>query len=163
VIAEIRKLFFSFFLFLVLITMLNHGRCCKLVLTALTANLGFAVSRIYRLCQLCRLVLIIADDIQVKDSLLAAMFSGRWESSHTYDSEGRIFLDYRPVCFQKIVNYLRHRVLLKAMGKSPHTDEFHCMGPDDEQECHCHDLIDYLGLTQYMGFVKIRSQPDGGI
>jgi len=99
----------------------------------------------------------------VKESLLAAMFSGRWESSHTYDSEGRIFLDYRPVCFQKIVNYLRRRVLLNARGDSPRTAEFQCLGPNDEQECQCHDLIDYLGLTQYMGFVKIRSLPDGGI
>ncbi len=35
-----------------------------------------------------------ASGTQVKDSLLAALFNGRWESSHTYDSEGRIFLDY---------------------------------------------------------------------
>lgn len=67
------------------------------------------------------------------------------------------------VCSQKMLNYLRRRVLLNAMGKSPHAAEFHCLGADDEQECQCHGLIDYLGLTKYMGFVRFRSLPDGGI
>ena len=34
------------------------------------------------------------------------MFSGRWEDRLERDSEGRVFLDYNPYCFGKILDYL---------------------------------------------------------
>lgn len=34
------------------------------------------------------------------------MFSGRWEDRLERDSEGRVFLDYNPYCFEKILDFL---------------------------------------------------------
>jgi len=45
----------------------------------------------------------------VDGSMLASMFSGRW--NHVTDAHGSIFLDYDPDCFKKIVKFLRFFVL----------------------------------------------------
>ena len=104
---------------------------------------------------------LLHGNMQVDASLLAAMFSGRWEASHIHTSAGHIFLDYSPACFQKIVNYLRLRRCNDVSGavtaRPPLTD----LTPDDQHAYH--DLVDYLGLTQYMGYVRVAPQPDGGM
>mmetsp|Transcript_16843 Transcript_16843/g.38027 ORF Transcript_16843/g.38027 Transcript_16843/m.38027 type:complete len:339 (-) Transcript_16843:121-1137(-) len=41
------------------------------------------------------------------DSILAAMFSGRWEESMKSDNKGRIFLDFDPDCFATMLHHLR--------------------------------------------------------
>jgi len=41
----------------------------------------------------------------IDGTMLATMFSGRW-GHHARDSTGRIFLDFNPVCFRKIVDFL---------------------------------------------------------
>ena len=40
-------------------------------------------------------------------SMLAAMFSGNWEKGHKRDSQGRIFLDANPYCFDMLLSFLR--------------------------------------------------------
>lgn len=34
------------------------------------------------------------------------MFSGRWEDKLERDTDGRVFLDYNPYCFEKILDFL---------------------------------------------------------
>jgi len=43
---------------------------------------------------------------QLEGTPLAALFSGRWENQFLRDTNGRIFLDVNPSCFQSIVDYL---------------------------------------------------------
>ena len=43
---------------------------------------------------------------QLKGTRIEALFSGRWDKKLQLDSNGRIFLDVNPVCFQAIVDYL---------------------------------------------------------
>jgi len=43
---------------------------------------------------------------QLNGTRLEALFSGRWEKELLRDSQGRIFLDVNPKCFQSIVDYL---------------------------------------------------------
>mmetsp|Transcript_32027 Transcript_32027/g.88488 ORF Transcript_32027/g.88488 Transcript_32027/m.88488 type:complete len:731 (+) Transcript_32027:106-2298(+) len=40
------------------------------------------------------------------ESLLGALFSGRWDSRLPRDKQGRIFLDIDPTCFKKILDFL---------------------------------------------------------
>ena len=44
---------------------------------------------------------------RVQVSLLASMFSGRWEGAHKLDNDGPVFLDYNPEFFVPVLNYLR--------------------------------------------------------
>ena len=44
---------------------------------------------------------------RVQGSLLASMFSGRWEGAHKLDNDGAVFLDYNPEFFVPVLNYLR--------------------------------------------------------
>jgi len=43
---------------------------------------------------------------QLKGTVLAALFSGRWENKLQKDGKGHIFLDVNPSCFQSIIDYL---------------------------------------------------------
>jgi len=43
---------------------------------------------------------------QVDGCLLQYMFSGRWEDRLERDSDSRVFLDYNPYCFEKILDFL---------------------------------------------------------
>lgn len=47
-----------------------------------------------------------ADLVRAEDSVLADMFSGRWEGRLPRDSRGRVFIDVSPTCFRKIVGFL---------------------------------------------------------
>lgn len=60
------------------------------------------------LCQANRLPkkACLTQCLQVDGCLLQYMFSGRWEDRLERDSEGRVFLDYNPYCFGKILDFL---------------------------------------------------------
>lgn len=47
-----------------------------------------------------------ADLVRAEDSVLADMFSGRWEGRLPRDSRGRVFVDVSPTCFRKVVGFL---------------------------------------------------------
>ena len=49
--------------------------------------------------------------IQLKDTMLEALFSGRWEKRLQRDKNGRIFLDVNSTCFQAIVDYLNEMTI----------------------------------------------------
>ena len=44
---------------------------------------------------------------QVEDSLLARIFSGRWENNIRRDQDGAVFFDFNPQDFILILDYLR--------------------------------------------------------
>jgi len=48
---------------------------------------------------------------QVEGSLLASIFSGRWEGSHDKSQDGCVFLDLDPDCFAEILFQLREQAL----------------------------------------------------
>ena len=48
---------------------------------------------------------------QLKGTRLESLFSGRWDKKLQRDSNGRIFLDVNPLCFQALVDYLNERTI----------------------------------------------------
>ena len=48
---------------------------------------------------------------QLKDTMLEALFSGRWEKRLQRDKKGHIFLDVNSTCFQAIVDYLNEMTI----------------------------------------------------
>lgn len=46
------------------------------------------------------------DLVRAEDSVLANMFSGRWEGRLPRDSRGRVFVDVSPTSFRKVVGFL---------------------------------------------------------
>lgn len=45
--------------------------------------------------------------LQIEDSMLARLFSGRWEDNFDRDRDGNVFLDYAPEVMKPLINYLR--------------------------------------------------------
>lgn len=78
----------------------------------------------------------------VDGSMLACMFSGRWEQQLVRDAQGRVFLDYNPYCFERIVDCLRDMALVDGNVLVPTVSV---------------DLIPtMLTLVEYLGLDKIR-------
>lgn len=90
-------------------------------------------------------VLMSCVSCQVEGSVLSAMFSGRWEQSLDHDSQGHIFLDLDPYCFERIITYLRSRSRDMALGLDTAEPMIEC----SKQHIYT-QLIDYLGLTSVM-------------
>ena len=81
---------------------------------------------------------------QVKGSLLASMFSGRWEDRLKKDKHGNVFLDFNPSCFKVILNYLRAKRIESPprMAKKP--------TPPPNEDDNFWNLAHYLGLVEEM-------------
>jgi hypothetical protein len=77
---------------------------------------------------------------QVEGSLLASMFSGRWEDSLARDEDGRIFFDFNPQYFVYILDYLRARTIATAENPAP------LPKVAEDQVKHFGNLVEYLGL-----------------
>ena len=78
---------------------------------------------------------------QVKGSLFATMFNGRWENSVERDEEGAVFFDFNPQCFSYILDYLR----VKKIATSEYPPPLPKV-PADLVE-NFHSLVGYLGLS----------------
>ena len=78
---------------------------------------------------------------QVKGSLLASMFSGRWEESLSRDENGRIFFDWNPQHFVLILEYLRGKTIATPKNPSPLPKI-----PEDQTKSF-QNLVEYLGLS----------------
>lgn len=79
---------------------------------------------------------------QVEGSLLASMFSGRWEDRLKKDKQGNVFLDFNPDCFKLILNYLRAKKIEtpRSQAKKPK--------PPEEETSNYWNLVEYLGLRE---------------
>ena len=80
---------------------------------------------------------------QVEDSLLATMFSGRWEDNITRDKDGAVFFfDFNPQHFILILDYLRIKKIETPENPPPFPKV-----PEDQEE-RFYSLVQYLGLSQ---------------
>ena len=78
---------------------------------------------------------------QVQGSLLASMFSGRWEKSLARDENGRIFFDFNPQYFVFILDYLRAKKISTPENPAP------LPKVPEEQVKNFNNLVEYLGLS----------------
>ena len=78
---------------------------------------------------------------QVEGSLLASMFSGRWEDSLERDQDGAIFFDFNPQHFVVILDYLRAKKIATPENPVPLPKV-----PDDQAKSF-NNLLEYLGLS----------------
>ena len=78
---------------------------------------------------------------QVENSLLATMFSGRWDESLERDQDGVVFLDYNPQFFVSILDYLRATRIAAPGTRIPWPKV-----PDDQLK-YFNILLQYLGLS----------------
>ena len=78
---------------------------------------------------------------QVEGSLFATMFSGRWEDSVKRDQDGAVYLDFNPLYFAVILDYLR--------AKKFTTSENPATVPNipEDQVKNFNILVKYLGLS----------------
>eukprot|EP00929_Paragymnodinium_shiwhaense_P091609 TRINITY_DN51526_c0_g1_i1.p1 TRINITY_DN51526_c0_g1~~TRINITY_DN51526_c0_g1_i1.p1 ORF type:complete len:254 (-),score=34.56 TRINITY_DN51526_c0_g1_i1:665-1426(-) len=81
------------------------------------------------------------------------MFSGRWEESITRDREGRIFLDFAPKLFTKILAHLRS-CCLAPPTKRPKLSSV-AIGDQEEFDL----MLAYLGLTEPQLKLPIKLRP----
>ena len=85
---------------------------------------------------------------QVKDSLLASMFSGRWEDSVPRDQDGNVFFDHNPKYFGLILDYLRAKKVASPENPAPLPNV-----PEDQVE-NFRNLVGYLGLSEEIAPTK---------
>ena len=78
---------------------------------------------------------------QVEGSLLASMFSGRWEDSLERDQDGAIFFDFNPQYFVVILDYLR----AKKIATPEHPASLPKVAEDQAESFN--NLLAYLGLS----------------
>ena len=79
---------------------------------------------------------------QVEGSLLAAMFSGRWEDRLERDKDGCVFFDFNPQYFGFILDYLRAKKIETPENPAPLPK----VAPD--QLKNFSNLVNYLGLEE---------------
>ncbi len=80
--------------------------------------------------------------------MLAIMFSGRWEDQ-LHVEDGRIFLDFIPYCFERILDYLSS----KAIEHPDHPVPQPAIRAGSEADFET--LVLFLGLQQYMGYKRL--------
>ena len=78
---------------------------------------------------------------QVEGSLLASMFSGRWEDSLERDKDGAIFFDFNPQYFLVILEYLRAKKIATPAHPAP------LLKVAEDQAESFNNLLGYLGLS----------------
>jgi hypothetical protein len=82
----------------------------------------------------------------VEPSLLASMFSGRWEDAMTLDKDGRVFFDFNPRHFRRVLDYLRTLKLGRTDAPLPCVDDAIAF----------HAMLEYLGLERLLPPVPQR-------
>jgi hypothetical protein len=78
---------------------------------------------------------------QVEGSLLASMFSGRWEDSLERDQDGAIFFDFNPQYFVVILDYLRAKKIATPENPAP------LPKVAEDQAKNFNNLLEYFGLS----------------
>jgi hypothetical protein len=78
----------------------------------------------------------------VQGSMLAAMFSGRWEEQLQKDKDGRYFLDHDPYCVRKIIDFLRSKKIEDPDDPMP----LPIINPEKKNEFS--RIVKYLGLVE---------------
>lgn len=91
---------------------------------------------------------------QVDGSLLASIFSGRWEDNITRDEDGHVFLDYNPKLFALVLDYLR--------AKKNETPGKPALPPPVslDDTVNFRSLVDYLGIESNTGKINANDDMD---
>ena len=89
---------------------------------------------------------------QVEGSLLASMFSGRWEDSLERDQDGAIFFDFNPQYFVVILDYLRAKKIATPENPAP------LPKVAEDQAKNFNNLLEYLGLSEIVPAEKVPSE-----
>jgi len=79
-----------------------------------------------------------------ENTLLEAMFSGRWEDSLERDSAGRVFLDFSPVPFRALLSHLR---VLRDAGPGTRVK---FPGVPPEYQAEFDSMVKYLELWEFL-------------
>ena len=89
---------------------------------------------------------------QVEGSLLAIMFSGRWEDSVKRDQDGAVFFDVNPQYFGYILDYLRAKKIATPENPAPLPEV------PQNQEKNFSNLVEYLGLSKEIVPTEIATE-----
>jgi hypothetical protein len=89
---------------------------------------------------------------QVEGSLLATMFSGRWEDSVKRDQDGAVFFDVNPQYFGYILDYLRAKKIATPENPAPLPEV------PQNQEKNFSNLVEYLGLSKEIVPTEIATE-----
>ncbi|CAB4025419.1 Chaperone dnaK2 [Paramuricea clavata] len=89
---------------------------------------------------------------QVEGSLLATMFSGRWEDSVKRDQDGAVFFDVNPQYFGYILDYLRTKKIA-----SPENPAELPKVPRDQAK-NFNTFVEYLGLSKEIVPTEIETE-----
>jgi len=81
---------------------------------------------------------------RLKGTRMEALFSGRWDKKLQRDSNGQIFLDVNPLCFQAIVDYL-NELAISSEDNPPRPPSV-----DDEHKHIFQQHLELLGLLDYV-------------
>lgn len=82
--------------------------------------------------------------LQVPGSMLATWFGPLWADKHKLDSQGRIFLNCDPYCFEKILSFLRCKLIEHPDRPAPQPVV------RGESQGDFETLVEYLGLDELM-------------
>ena len=91
---------------------------------------------------------MIALMLQVPRSMLATWFGPLWADKHKLDSQGRIFLNCDPYCFEKILSFLRCKLIEHPDRPAPQPFI------REESQAEFETLVEYLGLSELMTNTK---------
>ncbi len=83
---------------------------------------------------------------QVEGSLLATMFSGRWEDAVKRDEDGAVFFDFNPQYFGYILDYLRAKRIATPEKPAP-LPKVEDQAKVQDQAKNFDNLVEYLGLS----------------
>jgi len=78
---------------------------------------------------------------QMEGSLLAGLFSGRWEGSQDLSNDGSIFLDLDPACFEILLSELRYQLLTRKT-----VDWCRVQAPEGKER-HFRAMLEFLGIV----------------
>ncbi|KAL3941591.1 MAG: hypothetical protein SGARI_000547 [Bacillariaceae sp.] len=97
---------------------------------------------------------------QVDGSLLASMFSGRWDENLEKDSDGRFFIDQDYEVFKLLISFLRELGSQTENTKPPQPPQL----PTPREQNTFNTMLDYFGMTlgvyQFGCYTHVK-QPNG--
>lgn len=82
------------------------------------------------------------------------MFSGRWEQCLDHDAEGKVFLDFDPVCFQQILFCLRWRSIQSTPVANIPMPKL-----EAAKQVAYEDLVKYLAMEDFMSHCSSKPEP----
>lgn len=82
---------------------------------------------------------------QAEGSMLASMFGPRWADRQKLDSQGRIFLNFDPYCFENILSFFMGKLIEHPDRPAP------LPVIKSEAQAQFVALVEYLGIKDFMG------------